>query len=558
MKSESQRTPSLDRGEFVNVAAGSCEGRAAGDSQPEPLSVTVVTTRGELWLAKERWRALARAADSDLPYIEFEWYAAALATVDRHGQPFVVFVQSKGQDVGLAPLVHTTRHHGGFCFHRFSFINNVYTPEQGFLYTVPFRNFLAQVLGCLARSTGSNFTLDLDELKLSSEEASELHRLSGGGDHMVTIEERSESRQLRLGPTFEQTVAASDKKFRHEFFRKERRLARLGSVKFVTITGREEVERNLDRFFAFYARSWKGAEPNPEFYYSVCRGFGAEAGLYFGALTLDDVPIAYLLGLRAERSVYAVKTTYDPAYYAFSPGVILFYRAIEDCHRNTEVCRFDFGRGDEQYKRDWGTQRVVQYRVILEPNTLFRRTVHALRTKFWSPLKQFSLRKLSRWRNYESRSQLTPNLRLRGDSRRAGRVRLDWPPAWDISMRNGLEARFARVADRDWLAVLTDARNLTQVELRIARQACVVIEKDGHVLACFWMDGGVGRNGLDRSDKVLKITDWSVHRSWAGQYTLQELLKPCITLLQENGGRVRSVELWTMVTTDKTSRRALT
>jgi CelD/BcsL family acetyltransferase involved in cellulose biosynthesis len=83
-----------------------------------------------------------------------------------------------------------------------------------------------------------------------------------------------------------------------------------------------------------------------------------------------------LVGLRSQESVYAIKTTYDPSFYAFSPGVILFYRVIEELCSRGDVRHFDFGRGDEQYKREWSPAVIQQKRVTIQPNVLRRRVLN--------------------------------------------------------------------------------------------------------------------------------------------------------------------------------------
>jgi CelD/BcsL family acetyltransferase involved in cellulose biosynthesis len=95
--------------------------------------------------------------------------------------------------------------------------------------------------------------------------------------------------------------------------------------------------------------SWKerqgtsiGAEPDAAgFYTRLARACSQRGTLRIEILTLDGRPVAHILGVSLAGVYYALKTSYDEAYQAWSPGVVLFEYVIERCF-DEGLDTFDF------------------------------------------------------------------------------------------------------------------------------------------------------------------------------------------------------------------------
>ena len=98
-----------------------------------------------------------------------------------------------------------------------------------------------------------------------------------------------------------------------------------------------------------------GREKNPEFYYKITKIFSKEQNIFLYTLHLNNKPIAYLYCIKMGNILYGLKTTYDSAYYAFSPGVVLFYKSIEHMYNQKNIEKFEIGRGEERFKKEWPT-----------------------------------------------------------------------------------------------------------------------------------------------------------------------------------------------------------
>jgi len=422
------------------------------------------------------------------PYFSFDWYTTALETIDKDKTPLLLFFESEGQDVGFAPLVYNSKRISAFTYFEIGFIYNPYTPYQGLVYVDKFEEIISAMLHHLRKKFGSLFYLDLNEIRPTPEENDVLVDLTSSGKFTIEREEKPGSRYVILQESFERTLDDLKSKTQKEFRRKIKRMSHLGDIGLVRIQGDGEIDRHLEHYFRFRSRTWKGEEPQPEFYYMLCKKFDKTGRLYFYALTLDDRPIAYLICALGGDTIYGIKITYDPSYYAFSPGVILLYHCIENMFTIPGLREFDIGRGNEQFKREWTPLFHEHTRLIVYPNTLLWRSLN------------FALRDLlPNMRRHKAIYALYSSLRSRFVGRPAYLDTASMEhaaPAYtnvlreeyeEIAPGTGLTARFAHEEDIDRLTVAVSARSFKEVKELLDQRQCLLITEGDAITAYFWI-----------------------------------------------------------------------
>ncbi|MDW8443021.1 MAG: GNAT family N-acetyltransferase [Acetobacteraceae bacterium] len=156
-------------------------------------------------------------------------------------------------------------------------------------------------------------------------------------------------------------LAARPAVLRNTVLRRLKAARRSTRFDLVTAPG-EELERAIDAFRAVRSRSWKPAEPFPEFDPALMRA-AAEAGLLrLGVLreTADGTPLAaqyWLLQPEAGRALMP-KLFHDESRRAASPGTVLTALMVRHLIEQDRVRVLDFGRGDDAYKALWAPERV--------------------------------------------------------------------------------------------------------------------------------------------------------------------------------------------------------
>jgi len=96
-------------------------------------------------------------------------------------------------------------------------------------------------------------------------------------------------------------------------------------------------------------------------------------------LRVGERPVAFCFDLNAGGTQYAVASTFDAAFGKLSPGKVVTYRGIEWAQQRG-IARFDWGAGDNGYKRTFGA---VQGSEIIDCLFVANRLVAAVLSARW-------------------------------------------------------------------------------------------------------------------------------------------------------------------------------
>ena len=157
---------------------------------------------------------------------------------------------------------------------------------------------------------------------------------------------------------------------RHELRRKIRNFERAGAAAYGEVVEPDAVEAELDVLLRLMRASHEGKarflDPDRERFFRASAAAMARAGLLrLGILRLDGAEAAAVLCFDDGRATYLYNSGYDPALRRLAPGIVskgLAIRAAAERGRE----RFDFLRGDEEYKARLGGAAVPLLRLSLE------------------------------------------------------------------------------------------------------------------------------------------------------------------------------------------------
>jgi CelD/BcsL family acetyltransferase involved in cellulose biosynthesis len=185
----------------------------------------------------------------------------------------------------------------------------------------------------------------------------------------VTEEDEAVCPALDLPGSWEEYVASLPKHDRHELRRKLRHLEAAGTVTFEEAASPGDVAAGFDTFLDLMRASRPDKDgfltPAMEsFFRDLAATFAGLGMASLGSLLLDGRTVAMTFAFEQEGATYLYNSGYDPAQSHLAVGLLSKALAIR-CAIERGQRRFDFLRGDEEYKRRLGgvPARVVRLRM---------------------------------------------------------------------------------------------------------------------------------------------------------------------------------------------------
>jgi len=186
----------------------------------------------------------------------------------------------------------------------------------------------------------------------------------------VAVEDRCPV--LSLPPTWDAYLAALPGRHRHELTRKLRRFEREApDARVSSVARRVEVEARLGDFLDLHRRSRTGKARFMDvrmegFFRRVTAELAERDGVRFWFLDLPQGPMAAFICLEWNGVVGLYNSGFHPEHAALAPGLVLLSHVIRDAIARGKR-RFDFLRGEERYKYEFGPVPEEVCAVTLRP-----------------------------------------------------------------------------------------------------------------------------------------------------------------------------------------------
>jgi CelD/BcsL family acetyltransferase involved in cellulose biosynthesis len=321
---------------------------------------------------EEEWRALERDNLSSL-HQSYDWCAAWVAAFRR---PLAMLRGSSGNRTAFILPVEIVASRG---MRIAKFIgadhSNINTGlfSQDFAAnsdTVDRHHLAARLRAALA---GKADLLLLQNIPL--EWRSRRNMLSG----LPMVQNQNHAYQLPLYDTFEKTLQQLNAKSRRKKFRAQnRRLEAIGGFDYIAPEAFSEQHELLDMFFRLKSSRFASlglpdvfadAETKAFLHGLIDKRNGDNFGLQMRALRLKgdyEGRIAALSGIsrKGDHVICQFGAIDEDLVADASPGEFLFWQMISGLH-GQGVALFDFGLGDQTYKRSWAPVETDHYDVVL-------------------------------------------------------------------------------------------------------------------------------------------------------------------------------------------------
>ncbi len=177
---------------------------------------------------------------------------------------------------------------------------------------------------------------------------------------------------IKFNDTFDEYLLNFNKKERYNLKRQCRIALEVseGKLRLERITETSQIDHFIESGKYVINNSWKSntdekshifSKEKNELYKSLAKNKLFRSYL----LIAEDEPWAFVLGYHHRDIFHYSNIAYNEKYSNLSPGTVLFYQMIEDLYAYEKPRILNFGIGDSQYKRRFGTDSFTSSDIII-------------------------------------------------------------------------------------------------------------------------------------------------------------------------------------------------
>lgn len=177
---------------------------------------------------------------------------------------------------------------------------------------------------------------------------------------------------ISLPATFPEYLAKFKRDTRKKLQRKVGRLERSvgGDLELMRIESADQVDFFLDTAAVISDHTWqkhhlgRGVDTSPA-YRALLRCCGERGILRSYLLRCGEAYCSFGIGFQFQQVYHYVQIGFDERWTELSPGTVQFFLVLRDLIEFRPARRLDFGHGDWQFKRLFGTETVAEMSVLL-------------------------------------------------------------------------------------------------------------------------------------------------------------------------------------------------
>ena len=304
------------------------------------------------------WNALLARSVSDTLFLTYDWQRTWWKHLGNDKLCVITIREDDGTLLGIAPLFEESGRDGTKSL---SLVGCVDVSD--YLDLIVATGHEARVYAALLDTlTRADFPawdwLHLCTLPAASPANTQLKALAESCNLKVQHGLHDVSPMIELPATWDAYLETLDKKQRHEVRRKLRRVEE-APTRWYTIDAAD----TLDQTVADFVELHKKSRPDKNlfmdarmqgFFGEMARALFARGWLQLSFLEVSGARAAAIMNFVYHNDVLVYNSGYDPIQYgAYSPGIVLFARSIQDAIA-AKRRRYDFLRGNEEYKYRFG------------------------------------------------------------------------------------------------------------------------------------------------------------------------------------------------------------
>ena len=328
--------------------------------------VEIIENIEGLYSLKKEWDALyLKSYNKENVFLTFEWIVSW--TEISSPTIFILVVRNeKGEAQLIAPLAIRRKKKMGMNYRILSFLAFGPTDYHGFIAIKLNDELINIVLKAIKERSSDWDVIELQEIgnadlltdSLVKSNVFKFLKTNSGPCPRIILKENER---------FTDKVV---KKTKSDVVYQMRRLKKSGTLEFKTITDVSELDMFMTTFFEIHKLRWNSTKTpsklngneGQEIFRKIAEGMFLNGSASYHYLEYNNEVVASNLGFRSGETFYYYLIANNPAYGKNSIGKVYIYMLLDYCtEHNVKV--FDFLRGVENYKNDWGTSIQHNYQL---------------------------------------------------------------------------------------------------------------------------------------------------------------------------------------------------
>lgn len=350
------------------------------------MNVEVIRTTEQLAKLGPMWDDLVTRAGVSHPFVTHTWVQTWWECFGGGADLMTLVLQEEGKPIAIAPLQRVTERLYGRAHRCVRFLANDHTPRCDFVVAAKPEESYAAICKFLMNEDAGWDVLQLRDVPADSPTLRELTTHAAQYGFLSGTRRAANSPCLPTTSAWGEFMETLPPKRRWFLRNRMKRLAKSGRVSLETVTGGADLPGALEDGFRLEAAAWKGkagtaieCDATLRRFYTLLAQRAAERGwLRLQFLKLDEKRIAFAYCLAYADRMYLLKPGFDPEFAAFSPGNLLFYLVLEECH-SSRIVAYDFLGYEDHWKRQWANQSIAHSTLFLYAKQPLTRLDHYTR-----------------------------------------------------------------------------------------------------------------------------------------------------------------------------------
>jgi CelD/BcsL family acetyltransferase involved in cellulose biosynthesis len=318
---------------------------------------------------KPEWNDLVRRSCCDTLFLTWEWHYTWWKHLGEGDLLLLGFRHEEdGRLAGIAPMFRTDTEEGQSviyligCRDVSDYLDLIVEAGQE-------EAVYGALLDYLAGEAPAWDVVDFCNLPQDSATPVKLREMAEDAGYQTLVEVEAVCPILSLPDTWDEYLMSLDKKQRHEVRRKLRK-AKGSGAEFYIVGAEHDLQAEMEAFIDLHQASApeKDAFMDPQmqgFFLEVAQVLQDQGWLQLAFVEIRGEKSASLLNFDYGNSILVYNSGYDPMKFRhLSPGIVVTARSIEQAI-SLGRDKFDFLRGDEEYKYRFGAQDTEVRRLLL-------------------------------------------------------------------------------------------------------------------------------------------------------------------------------------------------